>query len=356
VTDEFVYRGHGQDDVVAALQRWVDERDPSLAGATIVSLAHPTHDGFSNITLLAEIDEPGAAGGDRREKVAIRLKNENASYDAMSLRHQYDDQIRLRDAGLPVPEMRWFGTDDEVLGDEFYAMAFAEGTIPSDLPSYHSEGWVTEMTTEQRRELWWNALDRIMQLHRLDPDAGGFSFSTPTDPAALIAAMLDERQRFVDRFAPPGSLGVVRDALRWLDEHRPAPSGPLRLCWGDARLPNMVFDGTRCVALLDWEDLHRGWPEFDLAWFIYMDRASAMQFGVERLDGLGDADETVSRWCDATGLPADELEWATVYGAVELTSGYAFAFSSFAAPDQVEDTLATIEQSAIFTDLASRIS
>jgi len=134
--DELVYRGHGQAEVVEALQRWIRSQGPDLAATTVTSLWHPTHDGFSNVTVVLDLDERGTPDGpSTQEKVAVRLLNEHPLYDAMSLRRQYDDQIRLRACGLPVPEMRWFGTDDDVLGPELYAMAFVHGAIPATCPA-----------------------------------------------------------------------------------------------------------------------------------------------------------------------------------------------------------------------------
>lgn len=355
--DELVYRGHGQAEVVEALQRWIRSQGPDLAATTVTSFWHPTHDGFSNVTVVLDLDERATPDGpSTQEKVAVRLLNEHPMYDAMSLRRQYDDQIRLRACGLPVPEMKWFGTDDDVLGPELYAMGFVHGDIPSDLPSYHAEGWLTELSPADRTTLWWDAVDHVVALHRIDPEAHGFTFDSPRDPDALITEMLDARQVMLDRFAGPDDLPSVRSALAWLHDNAPTPAGPLRLCWGDARLPNMAFDGPRVSAVLDWEDLHLAWPEVDLAWFLYMDAMSAVQSGVERLEGFPSADETISRWCDGTGLDAPELDWCTVYGAVELATGFAGAFSSFVPADQRADTLASLESSPIFVDLRDRTS
>ena len=355
-TTDFVYRGQDQATVTAALEAWIRRQDPALAATTVTSLWHPTHDGFSNITLVLDLDErPSAEAAAVADKVAVRLRNEHPLYDAMSLRRQFDDQIRLRSCGLPVPEMRWFGSDDPVLGEEFYAMAFVDGVIPSDLPSYHGGGWLADLPEAEQTALWWDAVNHVVALHTIDPDAAGFSFDSPREADALMASMLAARHQMLDRFAGPDDLTTIRTALSWLEARAPHLDGPLRLCWGDARLPNMAFVDARVSAVLDWEDLHLAWPVFDLAWFIYMDAISAIQGGLERLAGLPDAEATVARWCDGTGLDPDGLAWATVYSAVELATGFAAAFSSFVRPDQLAETLASLESGPIFTDLQQRL-
>ena len=47
---------------------------------------------------------------------------------------------------------------------------------------------------------------------------------------------------------------------------------PTVLCWGDARIGNIIFDGTKPAAVLDWEMVTLGSPEMDLAWSIFLDR------------------------------------------------------------------------------------
>ena len=39
---------------------------------------------------------------------------------------------------------------------------------------------------------------------------------------------------------------VAEAAWAWIERHVP-PAPSVGLCWGDARVSNMIFDGTRCV-------------------------------------------------------------------------------------------------------------
>ncbi|MEZ5207282.1 MAG: phosphotransferase [Acidimicrobiales bacterium] len=289
------------------------------------------------------------------DKVAVRLRNEHPLYDAMSLRRQFDDQIRLRSCGLPVPRCA---------GSAATTRCSARSSTPWRSSTASSRAICPRTTAAggwpicQRRSgppLWWDAVDHVVALHTIDPDAAGFSFDSPREADALMASMLAARHQMLDRFAGPDDLTTIRTALSWLEARAPHLDGPLRLCWGDARLPNMAFVDAHVSAVLDWEDLHLAWPVFDLAWFIYMDAISAIQGGLERLAGLPDAEATVARWCDGTGLDADGLAWATVYSAVELATGFAAAFSSFVGPDQLAETLASLESGPIFTDLQQRL-
>jgi aminoglycoside phosphotransferase (APT) family kinase protein len=63
---------------------------------------------------------------------------------------------------------------------------------------------------------------------------------------------------------------AIEWAFRWLDRQivRLAPTGrPLCLVHGDFRIGNMLYDEQGLTAVLDWEGVHLGEPEEDLAWF-----------------------------------------------------------------------------------------
>src|SRR2546430_12257364 len=48
---------------------------------------------------------------------------------------------------------------------------------------------------------------------------------------------------------------------------------PPVLCWGDVRIPNVVFgDDFRARAVLDWEMASIGPPELDIGWYLVIHR------------------------------------------------------------------------------------
>ncbi|MEZ5135476.1 MAG: phosphotransferase [Acidimicrobiales bacterium] len=232
---------------------------------------------------MLDLDErPGAAAPAVADKVAVRLRSEHPLYDAMSLRRQFDDQVRLRGCGLPgardaLVRQRRPGARRGVLRHGVRRRRHPER--PALVPRRRMGGGPARDGADgaggdHRRPR--------RRLHTIDPDAAGFSFDSPTEPDALLASMLAARHQMLDRFAGPQDPSSIRTALSWLEARAPHLDGPLRLCWGDARLPNMAFVDAHVSAVLDWEDLHLAWPVFDLAWFIYMDAISAIQGGLEQ--------------------------------------------------------------------------
>jgi putative sterol carrier protein len=115
---------------------------------------------------------------------------------------------------------------------------------------------------------------------------------------------------------------VLDPALQWLKEHRYTPRR-VALCWGDSRLPNMIFRDQEVAAVLDWEMAFLGDPEADLAWWIYLDWCHSHGYGIPRLEGLPNEEETVARYQELSGHPVEHLYYQKVmaafrYGAITL--------------------------------------
>jgi aminoglycoside phosphotransferase (APT) family kinase protein len=112
---------------------------------------------------------------------------------------------------------------------------------------------------------------------------------------------------------------VAEAALGWLHANRPEPDDPLGLCWGDARIGNMIFDHDRCVAVLDWEMVTLGPWEQDLAWWLFLDRHHSEGLGVPRLEGFPSHADTVARYEELMGRRVRNLDYYTVF------AGFRFA-------------------------------
>ncbi|HSS08978.1 MAG TPA: phosphotransferase, partial [Acidimicrobiales bacterium] len=85
---------------------------------------------------------------------------------------------------------------------------------------------------------------------------------------------------------------------------------PDALCWGDARIGNMIFDGDcKVQAVLDWEMVALGDPVQDLAWWLFLDRYQSEGYGAPRLTGFPTREATIRRWEELTARSADQIDW-----------------------------------------------
>ncbi|WP_317450796.1 phosphotransferase family protein [Sphingopyxis sp. LK2115] len=99
-----------------------------------------------------------------------------------------------------------------------------------------------------------------------------------------------------------GDRPVIALAIKWCEDHLPAPADPV-LVHGDYRMGNIMVDADGLAAVLDWELAHRGDAHEDLAFGCM----SVWRFG--QLDrpafGLGSLDDYFAAYEAAGGRPVD---------------------------------------------------
>src|SRR3989304_3134600 len=143
--------------------------------------------------------------------------------------------------------------------------------------------------------MWWSGIDTLARIHALDWKSTGLSFlGEPPVGTSATRQQLEYYKRFMDWAEDGEPQPTLRAALDWLNEHDYARNR-LALCWGDSRLPNVIYRDGRVVGVLDWEMAFLGDPEADLAWWLFMDWFASGGYGVARLDGRPGGGETGAR-------------------------------------------------------------
>ena len=297
------------------LTRWLG--DPArLPGARITGLRTPEFTGFSSEILMLDVERGGVT-----EALAVRVAP--LHYQVFP-ETRFAEQYRLMrildaDTDIPVPPVLWYEPDPGYLGAPFIVMRRVDGRVPPDVPTYHTDGWVTEVGPAERRAMWWSGLDILARLHRLDVNALPFGF---LDQPQWGKQGLDQRLGYYEHYmnwAYPGPKPTATRALTWLHEHRPSePNAPV-LLWGDARIGNMIFaPGGTPLAALDWETATFGQAEEDLAWYLFLDRHHSEGLEVPRLEGFPPPGETIARYSELLGRPMQHM------GYYEVLSGFKF--------------------------------
>ena len=274
--------------------------------------------GLSNETLFCDLRYT-ARGATRRERLVLRLEQrEHLVFPDYDLSIQWRILEALAATDVHVPRVRWIEPDAAVLGSPFYVMERIDGLIPSDVPPYHAAGAMTELRPAERAAIWWHGLEEMAKIHRLDPDAHGLGFLAKTrfgvDP---LEQELGYWTHYLAWAAGGSAQPTTEAALAWLREHRP-PSTRRRLCWGDARLPNLIFRGERVVGVLDWEMAFLGDPAADLAWWLFLDWHHSAGNRIPRLPGLPSREETIRRWEELVGLESGDLHYWEVFAAMRF--------------------------------------
>jgi aminoglycoside phosphotransferase (APT) family kinase protein len=311
-----VSTGRDHDVTRRALADWLAGRT-GAPEVVVGELAIPGLSGFSNETLIFDATWDD---GDGPRAHGLVLRVEPSGHQVFPST-EFDAQVAVlralaADGTVPVPAVLWFEEDRTILGDRFIAMPRIEGQVPADNPSYHAAGWLAEATPELRRGVWTSGIDVMAAIHRVDRQAAGLGWITPVSPEAQLQRDLDYRSFAVGDHPYP----LLDRAFERLAATVPPPVPPA-LCWGDARIGNMIFaaDGS-VAAVLDWEMVTAGDPVQDLAWYLLLDRHHHEAFDVPRLEGLPERAESVARWEAASGHSAAHLDWYELLGGARYAA------------------------------------
>ncbi|QDC16233.1 phosphotransferase family protein [Rhodococcus ruber] len=221
---------------------------------------------------------------------------------------------------VPVPAVHWYEPDPAPLGAPFFVMTRVAGRVPPDVMPYNFGSWVTEAGDTERAAMQDACVEVLAGVHDVPPASAGLG------PAGTVAdavrAHLDRQRAYYEwttRTGGPRS-PLVERALTWLDAHRPDDRSPAVLCWGDARIGNILFDGFRPVAVLDWELATLGAREMDLAWMTFLHRFFediAASAGLPGLPGFLRLDDVARTYAQRTGHVPRDLHFYTVHAALQ---------------------------------------
>jgi aminoglycoside phosphotransferase (APT) family kinase protein len=303
--------------VKAALERWLPE-ELGMEGAEVVGLEKPSGSGFSNETFTFDV-RYRAAGQERKRGFALQAaplgEGLFPEYDMLRMFHL--QKLVGDQSEVPVAPMVACHIESELLGAPFYLMDRVAGHVPLDNPSYHAEGWLHDASPEEQAAAWWSAIDALVKLHSIDPEASDLGFLENGWQGPGVAAKLESWERFMRRVVGERSAPLLEEGLAKLKRRLPE-EGPVGITWGDAKPGNIIFQGTRAAALLDWELASLGPPEEDLVHWIFMDRFLSEGLHVERLPHLPGREETFARYQEESGRELRNLEWWELYSAWRL--------------------------------------
>ena len=202
-----------------------------------------------------------------------------------------------RRAGVPEPEIIAYGDDPAALDAPFIVMERLEGeTLARRILRDEAYAEVRPRLAEQCGEI-------LARIHSIPLD------EVPGLEHPDVVADVRETIRSYDDASPALELG-----LRWLDEHRPAPTDEV-VVHGDFRNGNLIIGPDGIRAVLDWELVHRGDPMQDLGYLC----VRAWRFGVDRpVGGFGDYEDLFRGYERVSGRSVDPevVRYWEVFGTV----------------------------------------
>ena len=264
--------------------------------------------------------------------------------------HQFD-VIRLvrEQTDVPVPRVRWLESTGSVLGTQFFLMDYVEGRVPPDVMPYTFGGnWFADAPAESRRELQDSTVEVIADLHSIPEPEKTFGFLDDGSDTNALRRNLNWLKAWYE-FAVPdiGRSALVERALGWLESNWPADVAATDsvLVWGDSRIGNVLYDGFRPAAVLDWEMATLGPREMDVAWIIFAHMVFQELAGLAGLPGLPDVmreEDVRATYTNRSGVELGDLHWFFVYSGViwacvfMRTNARRVRFGEIEQPDDVE--------------------
>lgn len=284
------------------------EPSPSAGvdGLRVVDVAR-AEGGMANETLLVDL-------GPSHPGIVVRLPPLEESFLDYTLAPQAAVQNAVAAEGVPAPSPAVVVDDTSWIGCEFLAMPRVEGRIPGPAPTF--DPWLSGLDGDERRRVHDGLIATLVGVHSVDWHAAGLGSSLPR---LSVGDTIDQWSRYVDWAGDGEPLPALTAALMWCRAHVPddgqsaADGSGTVLCWGDARLGNLVFDPSlRVRAVLDWDLASLGPAEMDLGWYLGLDAMMEALFGT-RLDGFPSRAESVAAYEEQRGVAVHALDWHEVF-------------------------------------------
>lgn len=256
------------------LERWLAARLPAGAAPRVSSLRSPSATGMSSETLLFDAEWTDA--GERRLRpLAARLEPGSSDVPVFPV---YDLEAQFRVLRLvaertdvPVPRVHWLELDRRVLDARFFVMDRVDGRVPPDVMPYTFGSWLSEASKAERRHLQDATVAVLAAIHGTDLRGAPAGFLLPDGPGATpLERHFEAQRRYYDWCREGRRHPIIERTFGWLERSWPATESDAVLCWGDARIGNVLYCGFDPVAVLDWEMATLGPGELDLGWFLFM--------------------------------------------------------------------------------------
>lgn len=250
--------------------------------------------GQSNPTFL--LSSPSGQYVLRRKPAGALLKSAHA------VDREYRAQKALAGSDVPVAPMLAYCDSDAVIGSQFYIMGYVAGRTFMDP---RMDG-----LTNAERSAVIDEMNRVLAaLHSVDINAADLGDYGP--PGNYIERQI-ARWTKQYRASETGEIADMDRLIAALGNRLPQGESERRLVHGDYRLDNLLIeaDGTRCIAVLDWELSTIGHPYADLASIIMQWRmpTGAIGRGLEGVDraslGLPSDQDFIDAYCARRGIDA----------------------------------------------------
>lgn len=183
-------------------------------------------------------------GGLIKKVVVRRYGKGDLSANPQIAAHEFQLLKTVRAAGVPVPTPLFYDQSGLIFPIPFIVIEFVEG----------------ESNFEPRNlaEITIQMINRLVEIHRIDPIKNDLTFLP--DMEQQISVKLSQKPDRLDDSLEEGRIRAALEKVWPL-----SGTNPTRLLHGDYWPGNLLWQGERLAAVIDWEDARIGDPLADLA-------------------------------------------------------------------------------------------
>jgi aminoglycoside phosphotransferase (APT) family kinase protein len=179
-------------------------------------------------------------------------------------------------------------------------------------------GPLYEATPEGRGKIWRQAIEVIAKINTVDWERLGLTFFGVKKKGTDA---LDRQIAFYERMAEWAGVRpkpFLDSAFTWFKKNKFAPKH-VSLCWGDARLGNIMYHNGEVTAAIDWDMTHIGAAEDDLAWLLAVDWLNS-ESGLRgpRWEGIPEREEIIRLYESATGRKLENFSYHEAFALLKL--------------------------------------
>jgi aminoglycoside phosphotransferase (APT) family kinase protein len=306
--------------VAAPLSHWLARR-LGAARVSVTGIGRPGG-GYSAETLVVHADVDGTP----RQFVVKRETPDPPIYptQASGLLVEIAIQYRVMDAlsryeAIPIAPLVGYEDDAAPLGRPFFAMEYVRGVILTESPPYTASGPFVDAAEAVRRGMVESGLRLMATMHDVDWERAGLGWLWPERTEASHSRQLRIWEDFGRQELRGRDHPELAEGLRWLHAHEPR-CGPPVFNWGDGRLGNIIYDGTRCACAMDFEGASIAPPELDLGWWLFFDRTMHEGAGQGRAPGDPTRADQREIYAQASGRDLGDLHWFEVLAGVKYST------------------------------------
>ena len=265
------------------LESFVAAQMPAARDVTVHDLAPISSVG--NARQAWGFDVQWREGAEVQRVSCVMLVKAEAGQLETHVAPEFNTVRSLWGTGVPVARALWMDATNDAIGSPFFVTERVAGTADMSLLRRASDD-------PEARAIAIDLATAAARLHQVDWRPLGVGDFLPVvtiaDAARTQIAYWEELFRR-QRLEP---LPVAVFAFDWLHDHLP-PTDRVSIVHGDLRFGNLLYDGGRISALLDWEMVHLGDPVEDLAW------AYRSLWSLEKFLPV---DEFLARYCELSGF------------------------------------------------------